>query len=500
MDTKRPFAPRFIASLDEQLLKKSPVTWSSRIHLVLYYGVAVILILFILCFIVPDDPRSDFTIHHWVILTSIVSLLAFICWMIYLLRFNVFKRFGRWNNMDTIKSFLLYFFNILIIISWPYIPTIVQSIRANAAYTSEELANDINAMNIRLCQLEQDSISTRFSRDTFELKNSVKGTELQYRERTREDENYLPDPYFYIDSATLHSKLQIADSINKINDSLYVIYSCPNYNFIYESYVEDHSEVGILKSIDLYKLILQNKQIHNTDTIKKDLADLFIKYSPGHSPRSLSRNIMRPFYSNNDSHFERISAKYDLYFINSSISNIADKKYRWDIYAIKNAFRIAYYIAFCLALVILIYRHTTRKTFFLSLLTAVILSILTGIFIAMSHSGSDFPTWVILYFVIFCTLTFIITGAKNRNAITGIGLNLMVFLTPFMPLVITSMYYSILRRKYDYYADWEKHLHLFKNESFHYFLSEIAGFIIVVLLLSTFYRKIYKKWFALPEQ
>src|SRR5690349_2465534 len=108
MTGKRPLAPALINEVDKRLLKNSPVTWSTRIHLAGYYGFGFLLLIFVICFIAPDDPRNYSSTLTWIILLSIVSLLAFVCWMIYLLRFNVFKRFGKWTKWDTLKTFLAY--------------------------------------------------------------------------------------------------------------------------------------------------------------------------------------------------------------------------------------------------------------------------------------------------------------------------------------------------------------------------------------------------------
>ena len=162
---------------------------------------------------------------------------------------------------------------------------------------------------------------------------------------------------------------------------------------------------------------------------------------------------------------------------------------------------IAYYFTLVLSLLVLIYRHTTRRTFFLSLLVGVVLSIITSIFIAMtSHGDSVFGTWLITYFMIFILLSAFIFNSKTRHVIPGIGLNFLVLMTPFIPLVITSIYYDSLRKKYFYnnqiWVDYEQY---FRNERLHYHLAQIGGFILLILLLATLYQMAYKKWFSLPE-
>ena len=187
--------------------------------------------------------------------------------MIYLLRFNVFKRYGTWKVTDMVKTFIFYFIIIAIILSWPFIPPIIESARANAAYSTKELVADINAMNIKLCQLEQDSIDTRFRKDTFQIDNSVIGIQMRppMGDFVDAPEN---DHYFLIDTARLREKLETADSLKKITDSIYVIYTCPRYQFIYDhlgwQYDDEDdpdSRLELLSSMDLYRQVLQNKQV-----------------------------------------------------------------------------------------------------------------------------------------------------------------------------------------------------------------------------------------------
>jgi hypothetical protein len=201
--------------------------------------------------------------------------------MIYLLRFNVFKRYGIWKITDTLKTFAFYFLITLIIVSWSFIPPIVESVRANIAYSSNELAKDINEMNIKICQLESDNISTKFKRDTFETADWVKGTQGKEVAFDNNNDTYA---YYFIDTATLSGKLKSADSVNKLSSSVYVIHDCPDYLFIDESSVDDHSTVKLLSSMDLYRMVLKYKQPVDKENLRKELGKLFAKYSRLHDP------------------------------------------------------------------------------------------------------------------------------------------------------------------------------------------------------------------------
>lgn len=500
----------FIKKIDQYLLRNHPVTWSTRVHTVGLYALGFAVVLAILSFIVPNDARNKSIIHYWIVLVSIISLLAFIFWMIYLLRFNVFKRYGTWKSTDTVKTFILYFIITCIMLSWPFIPSVIESTRANAKYSTEELATDINNMNIKICQLEQDSIDRRFSRDTFQVDNSVKTVLLRQDTSANYAETPVNEDYYLLDTTQLREKLEEADSVKKITNSIYVVYTCPNYRFVYgylgweyEDKNSDEAEMKLLSSMDLYRQVLQNKQVIDKENVRTELGRLFVKYDPVHDPVTLTTNTdIVDGYSESAS-LSRIRDRYDLYVINRKIDNITDKKYRWDETTIGISLRLIYYFGLCLAMLVLIYRHTTRRVFFLSLLAAVVLAILTGLFIAIApNHDNSFFMWTIAYFILFAVLAALIFNSRYRTVISGIGLNLLVFMTPFMPLVITSYYYNSLRERYqyDYDKDWAKYYHLFENEKYHMFLSEIGGGLLLIILLATLYQMAYKKWYALPEQ
>lgn len=496
-----------IKRADQYLLKNNPVTWSSRIHSAGMYALGFALLLALISFIVPNDPRNRTIIHYWITLISILSLLAFIFWLIYLLRFNVFKRYGEWKATDTLKIFVFYFIIIALIISWPFIPPVVESARANAAYSSEELVRDMNAMNIKICQLEQDSIPERFQRDTFQVDNSTRVVKLRQDQYTDYAQTPDNEHYYLIDTAQLREKIETADSVTRLTDSIYVIYTCPDYRFVYDYMGWDYDAGGdgeklkLMSSMDLFRQVLQNRQVVDKEKIRNELGRLLAKYSSHHDPRTLTANKEGDRGSTESYYLLRIREMYDLDLVNSHIDHITDKKFRWDEETIAISWRIVYYISLGLSLLVLIYRHSTRRTFFLSLLAALVLTILTGIFIAMAPYNDDsFFIWIIGYFILFIILSALIFNSRYRNVISGIALNLLVFMTPFMPLIITSYYYEWLRKKYDHLNDWGQYEHLFKNERLHMFISELGGGLLLLLLLATFFQMAYKKWYALPEQ
>ena len=182
---------------------------------------------------------------------------------------------------------------------------------------------------------------------------------------------------------------------------------------------------------------------HNKELSKPDRAALLKRMEAFKIKYASSRRYTYSDYDvtddENDSYEVKIKKKYGLYSINYGIDNIVQKKYAWiedwDVYL-----RVFYYITLGLTLLVFIFRHSTVKTFFLSVLTAVVLVIFTGLMMVMSNGDETaILSFMIVYYVLFACIALSIYGATIRRAIQGIGLNLFLFMTPFVPLIFVAL-------------------------------------------------------------
>jgi hypothetical protein len=505
MKMKRPIAPGFINKLDEHLLLNKPDTWSARAHLVLYYGLLFAIALFVIGFIVPNEPRNRSNIETWVVLVSIISFISFIIWLIYLLRFNVFKRFGVVTPGDRIKTFFLYFLSVGVMVSWPFIPTITETIRANRAYGNDELVTDANNINIKILQLERDSIPLRWRNDTFVVTNRLPAYQME-NERTAsaaqaaidavdDGSNAYERSKTLIDTTELKVKLLGADSIQQLNDSTYVFYNCPLYQFIQLYNADNGGSRKLQTSVQLYERVLKNYVKPDIQKENKELRILLNKYI-----MPSDRESFYDKYAENDP--KNALKKYQLGLVNNSMSNISIKKYRWEKAEWPDYFRIFFYTSFVISLLVFIFRHTTIRTYFLTLLVGLMLLILTTVITAFFDSRAIATEVILLlYYLFFFLLAIWGLRKKTRSAVSGIALNLLVASTAFIPLLATALYYSIVHEQYipsDDYSEWyEKR---FALEKLHYLYAEIIGFLVFFFLVEFFFKQLYRKWYSKPEQ
>jgi len=491
---KRPFTPSFIDKLDEDLLLHRPDTWSTRIHLVLYYGLMFILLLAGICFIVPYDPGSGGQTGLWTTLLSIIAVIGFIFWLIYLLRFNVFKRYGNLKPGDGIKTFVLFFVCVGTLVILPYVPPYVESVRANNKFGNDEIVNDLNAINTRLIQLEYDSLDLTWDNDSVRVVNSYSNRVIDYNNNVA---TIAGSRYEVIDTGALRLRLLETDSVVKINDSFYVFYTCPVYTIIDPIDADQYSSADFLHSTDLYYGLLKNFKRPNAAELRKELFTLLDKYDPNR------RVYNYDYYENNVSHVYKIRRNYNLYHTEGRFNRIIEAKYRWkeDEFS-QIIWRVFFYITLGLTLLVFIYRHTTIRTFFLSLLSVFVITLLSSIILAIAFRSVGDPFLLILiYYVLFGLIALVGLRSRTRNVIAGIALNIFVFCTPFIPLVATAYYYWQLRFSYRYDSSHPGYdPTLFDNETIHYFYAELGGIPFFLLLIDLAFRKLYRNWYAKPEQ
>jgi hypothetical protein len=496
MNIKRPLMPGFLKKADQKLLLNKPGIWSTRIHLVLYYGVLFMLLLALVCFLEPTDVRGDSNTEYWTGFVSVISGIGIIVWLIYLLRFNVFKKYGNINRWHGLGTFILYFISSGVFVLFPFVHPVVESVRANMAYSSEEIVRDINAINLKICQLEYPIFQTGWEYDTVAYVKSIKPSGSEY-ETVDYAETAPPGKsailFYRLDSARFFDRLSGTDSLKKINDTLYLMYRSPSFNFINSYYADNYTKGKVLSAFELFSKVYRHPPAPaEREKISNELGILRHKYLYYED----LQDTTAPEIVANDDQFDIIIKKYQVRNLNNSISNIIFKKYRWETRRLSDYVRLFYYFTLGISLLIFIFRHSTIRTFFLTLLTGVLLTILTTMVFAFSHADeSVFFPCMFVYLFLFFLGSWSTWRNKKRYAITGILINLFVILIPVLPMLIAGWIYALDESRYHAdkppveIIDW----------NLYFFLAEIGGALLLLVLLATYIGKVYRHWYSLPE-
>ncbi len=504
MTNKRPFTPAIINKLDNYLLLHKPEIWSARTHLVAYYGILFMALLTGICFIVPDDPRSSSPFGYWLGFVAIICIIALVAWLFYLLRFNVFKRFGNITAIGRLQTFVLYFIAVGIIILFGFIEPGVESIKANKAYSNTEIINDVNTVNQNICTIEFDSLPNKWHFDTTVLvaahiKKINKYVEAPADETADSVIIQTPithKPFREMTAIELQEKKEKGDSIIKISDSIYQVFESPDFQFIKIYQANKATKDQFLNSIQLYNNAAKHQLAKNKKVLKEQINTLITKYK--YSDRvNLSVDDFDS-YSRYRSFHERFYKDYNLNKTHESLNNIAGRKFRWDKENIGMLFKIFFYYSLVFTLLIFIFRHSTIKAFFLSVLTGVILSIITTLLSAFfNYKIASSLLWMLIYFAAFATIASFVAKNKTRNIITGICINLFVMMVAFVPVIAVSYYQTFFQSSYSDYDTRVYNYDIIKKIEL---FAEFAGPLLLIVLLPTYIHWLYRKWYSLPQE
>lgn len=491
----RPLVPSFLQKADDHLLRHQPVIWQSRIHLLTWYYLVSALVIAGLCYISIGDPRQRNGLGGWVTFTILLSILGLVGWIIFLLRFNVFKRFGEWTRTDALLSFGLLFLGGFMITSLNFIPAAVQNWKTSQHYGREEIVKDINEINALSLQLEYDVVPKEWTPDTTVLgkeSSLIETTDTYADTLAIEPVTYQPRRSF-VDAAQLKNKLQEADSLVKISDTLYVFFTPPNYQFVSSYRVQGFTKTPVLSSAELYRKYLTSKPVINRTEMNNRLRELASKWE---DPED--RNY---YYGFNDTDYlNQVRRKYDLYRADDGLDHVADKRFDWAENGIIYL-RVCYYVSLSLVLLLFGFRNSTARTFFISLLTILVLSILTGLMMAMgnAHSSVDLFFFLLFYYLLFVVLSVVIFSASRRSLMQGIALNIFAWATPVFPLILAVIYLHLTEKPYvEYMLSPEARLQREIFERDVYLFAEWAGPVLFLVLLQFLFSKLYRRWYALP--
>jgi hypothetical protein len=503
--------PSFLQKLDKYLLLNYPTIWSSRIHLSLFFSSIIAVTLYILFLLINKDARANSSEFTSTSLLTILIIIALVVYCIYLLRFNVFKRFGVWKKLDSLLVFFFSFLSACSIIFWAFIPSISSFNMANKKYNFNELIADQNKINQSMALLHADSLNLEISYDQTIFLDTIKKNEMELADNQEvmtsvattatieNDNNPLARNRNSIgDTATFNQMLLAADSLVKLSDTCFEIYKMPELQFS-DVYISN----GYGKTItnkELYYFTIANMQNANKESLLKQIKLVGDKYiTPSQLENSKIQSAQYAEVNDKNVNGVKFTKAHFMYrhqidLIQNSIRNISDRKNYWLSTHKKQRLHIWFYLSLVLGVLVFIFRHSNNKTFFLSILTGGLLCIISApilIFVASDELGAF--SLLLFYFFIFLIIACSIFASKSRSLVQGIALNLAVAITYFIPMVLVGLNYAIKKNVSN------NNTYSYENESMNMYYSQFIGFALLLISIQFLYSKLYKKWFALPE-
>lgn len=508
MASARAFVPKFLQKFDSKLLLRNPSVWSARTHLVLYFFLLFGVVCSAVAFLYFKDARGNQNVEVFTAFTVIVAIIAMVFWLIFLLRFNVFKRFGKLSFFEGVVTYLLYFINTGLIVLIPFLPATVQSYCANRQFSSDEIVKDINHLNVMLTKLEFDNLpkywdkkyyvittdSTLLTRGTAMAtvdEEAIAEVDTVVSSNTNEDyEDTRPfynNNFTYIDAAAIDEYRMNGDSIVQENDTSFILFQAPALKFVeVNSYSSDDVNLALFSNREIYNVARSSSK--SNAAIMLDSVNYYkIKYADIDSQYN---NDYVYYDQNNSGYLEKIREKYKISATGGIISDVIDRK-SFLLSELDIFIRVWYYPTLFLSLLIFIFRHTTVKTFFFSILAAVILAILTGLFISVTSGMEEtmFLNTLFAYSILFGVLSVVGLTAKRRLFVFGMSISFFLISIPMLPLLGRLIYLYKTRFELDYVSFDE-----------HNFTYEIAGFVLLLFVIQFLVGWLYRKWYALPQE
>jgi hypothetical protein len=483
--------PKFLKRFDRKLILNNPVAWSARAHLVSWFGLLSTCFLALLFLIIPNDPRHDSTVYLPIFFIAILSVVGIIFYLIYLLRFNVFKRFGAYTRASMLSSFLLIFTCLGFIISQPFIPSIVESYRANRAFSSEELVKDTDRMNFLISELLYDSLIVDFSRDTVLLSNAKV---FKYcDENGFKVENFYNDTINICTQSYLLNQISEHDSVLSLRNQTYVLLDAPDYEFLNCDKARRYISKSKLSRLERYYNVHRSFNKDSLSNWSSEFKKLKVKYASNEVYYNTGWEYAHT--SLGSSYLDILGVRS----IEEGLDNISFRKFFWYDDTPEILFRVWFYISLGLSLLLFIFRHSTTKIFFISLLVAVLLLMLSGLFVAfLGLEEIGILNLMLFYIATFCVLSSKTFKSLKKSRLTGVSLNIFAASIGFVPIIIVFLYYAHLREKYrntNFQIDYD-----YTYFAFNLQWAEVVGIILLLIMIPTFLYSCYRKWYALPDE
>jgi hypothetical protein len=559
----RPLAPQFLKDLDNRHLQQKPNLYASRLLWVLYYGGLFAAVITFLSLVLPMELREGNPELVMTTISSILSILFAVVFIIYYLRFNTFKNFSTSKAKgNAFKNLLYLWLCFIVIISIVFIPAYIASKRTQSKYPNASLVQDVNDFNLITYQNNRAAQWEQYQYDSIIVKKNAKDDvfkKYQYKDEEIVDsfyekyvkiqpENMNADDrwksYFCLSKDSIQDYLATYDSTSQINDSVYCGWIVPDVQCLdvdfYNSNLPVTAGIGVVRNFENHKQYNDDYNIYNHDvfydTIKDRIAlnnNQFVLRSfhiinHPQLPDSILKNsskineiIMRylsstdinsSYYSDESAATAVVSAAAeDVYSrpvysdsirkiynqisdINSNLNNIMDNKVQFnkDRYGF---FLITILFSFSIAILLWLYRHTTIKTYALSYLAGIIISILFGL-IVVSTRMQDYNIgvfYIIVALLVFCCSIFY--SPKFKSAIQGIAICLSTVSVPLIPFIAFATYISIQRlHEVEYFNTQASIYHRFILE-----FSYIPTLLFALVFVYFYTIPKLKSWFAKPE-
>lgn len=472
----------FLRKADQYLLKNHPWIWCIRLHQLLpWLIVGYVLVILLIFSQNPEnyDNRDD-QIIPWIYVASVAGMLI---WLVYLLRFNPLKSFGKRPFADEYKNFILIFTAVVLLISLPMMYFTGRHARVHTKFKPEEIATAVNRINLGLAlnrTITEDSVQLSKFWDSAQYERILSGLQ-------NDDYNYY-------------------DSIYLDKDSILHCYDLDHFREIGPFYSHNGADAGeggmpgLLSAKQIYYRLLNLKTPADSIRIISDMVagiNTFTDWDV-HPDRIIAmtqgnfafRKIPETYPGQWNEFYSDFNEKMAVTEQNMRFYNV----YFWSDW--EDIAHVLFYISFYITLLILIFRNMTIKTFLISVGAGVLLPVLFALILLATGSFDEndgFMLAMVLYLIGWGLFLFAGTFTR-RTLLRGILLNWLTVTTPLLGIFIAAWWVEDYQEK----VYWEDRDEMLIRQVL--YIGEIAGMVFFMFLLQPVFKRWYVKWYSLPEE
>lgn len=465
---------KLFKKLDQYLLLNHPLLWSIQLHRLLLWWIptmALLIGLFSINDVADFESHTSGLIGTWLTLVMIAFV---ILWLIYLLRFNVFKQFGKRPFLDELQNFFYIFTGMLLISLVSHSYNITRFVKIRSIYPKSTIAHVVSSAEM-IARFRNERLTQEYSvcRTDYATDSAYKIQLIEYRKIAKSERAYNGCVIFLVPvnrmenydnyyTTSVYKRLGIDETA--LNKNYEAIRAKGDSMLFYKAFCEAISKVDNFP--------------YSPEMLAKDAEFFYFDFTGTQGAGFAGIERTREEY--------RISER-----ISSTVSNSIRYGYSSDSGFLEDwVIRLIFYFAFFGTLLLLIFRNMTLKTFLVSLGVGALMPLVISItMLVMGGFDGDRLQGVMLFFyILFGFISMLIIQARTRNIFHGIALNLFTISTPLVGLLLVSLYHP--RGDYDSYLERENIM----------FYTEIIEIVVFLILLQPVFKSLYTRWYSLPEQ
>jgi hypothetical protein len=512
-----------LKKINQDLLTKYPLLWNTRVLPILAIS-AIIHILFFLGGYASLTVGSS--MYHYgygfygpglVFFSVLCSFAVLVLWLVFYLRNNAFKSFYAIGKWHLVKEMLIVM--VVIFASITFFESYIAGVRVKgrSITSSSQLVKEVNTINLAMAFIPVSKV------DYFILRNCNEGDK--------------PSDYDFYDDMSLDTtnimmvaadtNNVISNSVDRRRDSFNIAKRLAlrkpdaiSYLHYCKTHIRLDDTTGFVDNGQLKATVNRWVKNHLTDSIRyilNDYLQLCKKYEVDVS-LNLSQLTGLPFADSNHAVINLVrTSRYDegesagnnayvnIYDLKQSIGFAESCQVGQGRY-LEESLLPELYVMLMISIVIICYRRFSKKSFFISLVGAVVWVIFFGLLGAAAASVSVVCTLFLFLFCLFSIIAFVQLKSKSQKMLTGIFLNWHIYTMPALFPAIAAMIAYTYEHNHSYTGISDNISEYCKSYPIGCWVSTHLELILSInLLLSLLYyvfvfNGITKKWHTIPEE